>query len=708
MSSIISDSNEPVTPPTTSYWPGHTPTPGDIQPYKRAGSTKKDLIKRYTQRLKTSKTWRKEAGFEDTWHRLIDLYRMKQFLERSDNDRIAVNVSFSTVNTIVPSISVNYPQISVNPRDPQEMPQAQAAEAAVNYWWRHYDWRKEIQRAVKDALIMGNGWIKVGWRYQTSARALTDAERADVIEDAKEKASQQAAEQPETAAAQPTDDEIEAQAPQETYEVEVDEPFVERVSPFDIFIDPEATCIEDLKWIAQRLVVPIADARKDNRYKLGPRRALQPDMSTNVRWRDDEETDADTGRKRYADDVKRVTLWEFYDLRSSFYCVFAEDGEDFLLDPTDFPYPYGQPFVHLGNYDVPDQFYAMGDLEALEPLQHELNAVRSDMMNHRKRWQRAYLINKDAFDTAAQNQLLSDRDNRLVYVDAQSGPLKDMIEPVPQLPLDPQMYQYSEQIESDVDLISGVSEYQRGAQAEIRRTATEAAMIQDATNARAADKLAQIEVFMADVARRVVQLAQVYLTGDENIARIVGPDGAQNWVPFDRESIQGEFDFEVEAGSTQPRDESYRRQQALQLLNTLAPYAEQGVINMQTMLSTVLRDAFGIKDVSDWVQQPPQESDQPSDRLIENLNYKDAPPDIQRQIEAQAGLTPSGWGGQAQPGQSQQGGAAPTGAGEPASGSTAPQQMPQAGAAAPTPGPNMPPQLIAQLTNQMHTELPHS
>lgn len=48
------------------------------------------------------------------------------------------------------------------------------------------------------------------------------------------------------------------------------------------------------------------------------------------------------------------------------------------------------------------------------------------------------------------------------------------------------------------------------------------------------------------------------------------------------------------------------------------------------------------QEMQQW-QQSQQEGDQkpPSEKLIENMNYKDLPPDIQRQVEAQAGFTPS-------------------------------------------------------------------
>ncbi len=148
-----------------------------------------------------------------------------------------------------------------------------------------------------------------------------------------------------------------------------------------------------------------------------------------------------------------------------------------------------------------------------------------------------------------------------------------------------------------------MSEYQRGALTEVRRTATEASIIQDAANARAADKLAQVEGFVRDIAERVVALAQQYVTG-EQVARTVDSSGSTIWTPYSIEDIQGEFDFEVEAGSTTPRNETFRRQQALQLAQVMAPFVQMGVVNPQALASHVLREGFGVKNVQDFVLQP--------------------------------------------------------------------------------------------------------
>jgi hypothetical protein len=148
-----------------------------------------------------------------------------------------------------------------------------------------------------------------------------------------------------------------------------------------------------------------------------------------------------------------------------------------------------------------------------------------------------------------------------------------------------------------------VSDYQRGGESEIRRTATEASIIQDAANARASDKLAIIEHAISEVARRLVGLAQHYLDS-EQAATIVGAAGT-TWIKYGATDIEGEFDFSVEGGSTQPQNETFRRQQSMQLLQVMQPFIQMGVINVPVLLTQVLREGFGMKNPEQLIQAPP-------------------------------------------------------------------------------------------------------
>ena len=550
--------------------------------------TRVELHEQYTRRLERTRRWREEEGYDRTWWRLIDLYRGKHWADttRSRSDLIAVNLAFSTINVIAPSVSVNHPKIVVSANDEGNSDRAAFVEAVVNHLWRHHDFRKPFRRAVKDFLIFGHGWVKIGWKFLEQETSLAEAERDLLMQQARMEVDEFAIESPDLSGALPTDDEINASLPETAMMVIEDQPFVERVSPFDVFIDPEATCMDDARWIAQKIVRPLEEAQKDQRYKPSVRKRLDADAGVNIEYISQYENE----RERVLDE-DRVTIWEFYDMAENTMSVFSQNSDGFLVDPVPMPYAYGQPFVMIRNYDIPDLFYPMGDLESIESLQLELDKTRSQLMNDRKRYARKYLYHERSFGPAGREALESDEDGRLVPVLDENKSLSEVVIPMPQSPISPEIYAYSEIIENDINTVSGVSEYARGAMPEIRRTATEASIIADAQNARAADKLAIIEIAISEMGRRVIQLMQQFMTGDE-MARVSMKGGESLWVPYNREDILGEYDFSVEAGSTQPMNDTIRKQQAVSLLNAIAPLVGT-VIDPAALAIHVLEDGFG-------------------------------------------------------------------------------------------------------------------
>jgi hypothetical protein len=605
-----------------------------LAPDELPSASNSKLLTRYRSRVEGSKQWREDERYDRTWERLRDIYRLRMFDGLSDQDRIVVAVAFATANVIAPSVAVNYPKITCNATAPDDDHQAKAmiAEGVANYWWRHYGIKTEFRRSVKDFLIYGHGWLKVGWRYKEAQQDRhPDAIAADASAMA-DQADQYAQQNPHLAGQLPTNDQILASVPTTEAVVTEDRPFVERVSPFDMYIDPEATSLSDARWVCQRIVRPIEEVKVDPRYKAGVARDLQADGA--LKWQ------AEKAPKTSKEDQSRVTLYEFYDLARKTVCVFAKAGGGFLVDPAPMPYSFGIPFVMLRNYDVPDQFYPIGDVEAIEPLQNELNQIRSDMSAARKLDVSKYLVRRASLSAGGLEALRSRRPGTAVEVD-DDRPFTDIIAPVPRNEASPQLYQESKQIEDDITLVSGVNEYQQGELPEIRRTATEANAITDAANARAADKLATIEEAIAEVAKRLIALGQMYMTGDQ-AARATNIQGAQVYWHFNADDIQGEFDFDVEAGSTQPHNERQRKQQSLDLLTALSPFMGR-LIDPSRVLVHVLQDGFGIQDAPTWMVQGPVPPI-PMEKLIELINYADAPPDIKRQIEAQMGFEPSKMG----------------------------------------------------------------
>ena len=630
-----------------------------------ARKTRAEQLEEFQHRLDLSRRWREEEGYDSTWRRLIDLYRGKHWprTTSAQRDLIAVNLSFSTVNVIAPSVAVNHPKIVVKANHPEDEDRASFVEAVINHLWRHHDFRKPFRRAVKDFLIFGHGWMKVGWRFVEQERSLGDGERDEMLDQAVVEADMFAFENPLLAGELPTDEEIAANLPMTQMTIVEDQPFVERVSPFDIFVDPEATCVEDAMWIAQRVVRPLKQAQEDRRYSPSIRKNLAANAGVNPMYSDGYYEDQIT---RYLDD-DRVIIWEYYDVPANTMSVFADQGEGFLVPPTAMPYAFGQPFVMLRNYDVPDVFYPIGDLEPIESLQLELDKTRSQLMNDRKRYARKYLYHERSFGPEGREALEAEEDGRLVPVVDENKPLSEVVVPMPQIPISGDIYAYSNIIEDDINTVSGISEYARGALPEIRRTATEASIIADAQNARAADKLALVEIAIGHIGRRVIQLIQQYMTG-EAMARVALKGGESMWVPYAREEILGEYDFSVEGGSTQPINDTIRKQQAVSLMNAVAPLIGT-VIDPAALAMHILEEGFDVKDPMKFMVQQPAT---PEEQAV--AGEEPAPP--------------------------QQGAPPP-----PPMGNLPIPMGPDLGAFAPTGG--VPPELLAQLQNQMGMELPN-
>lgn len=557
-----------------------------------------DLLKFYRDEIRRSKRWREQDQLDESWRRMVDLYRGKHYRARSKNDQLIVNLAFATKNVMAPAVAINNPRFTVNARNFEDAENAIITEEVLNYLWRTHRFQSEFRLAVDDWIIMGHGWIKTGYKFVKPPEekvADTDSAEADEnvgIDDR---------------------DPIPGNVETEMTNVVEDRPFLERISPFDMFVDPDARHPKEMRWIAQRTWRALQDVQVDERYSATNRKRVT--ASSRSRWEQQDGRDADTRPDRGA--IQYCEVIEFYDLKRGTVATFASAGGDdddtrgdgFLIKPEKMPYATGQPFTMLRNYEVPDHFYPMGDLESIESLQMELNETRNQMIGHRKKFARKWIMEEGAFDKAGMDALESDVDGVIVPVKTASEPSKAIV-PLPTVITPPEFYNQSTLISEDIDRVSGVSDYQRGAQTAIKRTATEAAMIQDAANARAQDRLAKIEGILAELAENVIGLMQQYLTG-EHVARIVTMPG-RAWVNYNSEFIQGKFDFEVQGGSTEPRNETFRRQSALQLVDASMPFLETGIVNPVALYQNILA-SFGIKDVGRFIAQqgPPPVPGQP-------------------------------------------------------------------------------------------------
>ena len=85
-----------------------------------ARETKSERFTKVYDRIELARRWRSDQLLDQKWRRMIDLYRGKTYFGDRGNyvgdvgyDRVSVNLAFSTINVIEPSVAVNHPKITV-------------------------------------------------------------------------------------------------------------------------------------------------------------------------------------------------------------------------------------------------------------------------------------------------------------------------------------------------------------------------------------------------------------------------------------------------------------------------------------------------------------------------------------------------------------------------------------------------------------------
>ncbi len=610
-----------------------------------------DQLHRYRSEISAAKRKLHEDRRHENWRRFRDIYSKSAKSHDPNVDAISVPVLFANINVTRSALTVNNPKFAINPRNPSSAVGAMACEEVMNYEWYAHDHQDEIRAAVDDQLITGLGWVKVGYNLKThgegiSIPGLTDTpnnpdgtftpppgleiegfntEFEEVIEGARSVASSNPMH------LRPSDDrqELARQIREEGAIILEDHPWVERVSPFDMYQDPSATDLKRAQWVAQRVTYRLDAARDNPAWSPRVRKQLAPGQKSLAEHNDGDELrenmDPDIPGNPGGSEVQWTVVWEFYDLHRGLWCQFDDHADDFLIRPEPIPFKTGHPFRMIRNHDVPDEFYPIGEIEMLESLQAELNQTRTALFNDRKQNRSKWIVDKKYLDQDNSEQglasvLTSSKDNLIASV--QRNPqdqLDNIVIPVPSRQLDPELYNNAATSRADINDISGVTEYQRGGGSTGASTATEAAIINDGALARLKEKQGRVEQFMAEVARAMLGLKLQYMSERKRL-RIVAGDprfqekaaklglevtdpSAELFFTYTRKDIQGEFDLIVVAGSSSAFNETQRKRQATDMLATTLPLFNQGIVNEAAIMEEYFRNGLGISDPAKFMAQ---------------------------------------------------------------------------------------------------------
>ena len=284
-------------------------------------------------------------------------------------------------------------------------------------------------------------------------------------------------------------------------------------------------------------------------------------------------------------------IYTIYNLNTDTFFTIANNGLRPLIEEQ--PTPVGTdkyPFNFLRFTLRDNSPYPIPPIsQAIDP-QFEFNNVRSKIMVHRKRFNRKYEVNINAFEDADTEIAKLEAGTDGTILRKQMG--ERAVEPIQDAPLDQMSIVETSALNRDIVDVFGTPDEARGIGSS--DSATEALVIDKRLQIREGDRLSQVIDWIKDWARRMDRLVQTHINEEEAI-RIIGPEG-EFWIvvtPQAYQDLDGEYEYSVNVGAKTPQLPQAERQQWLALMQVVLQYP---VILTKPRIMKQIAEMHGIED----------------------------------------------------------------------------------------------------------------
>lgn len=525
----------------------------------------------YKKRVDSAKKFFKDKREQEikTWNAL---YVGKVFDESiSAQDQTFVNYTYSNVENKISSLYYKNPKINIQPRKPNEInPQtgeilvdyaknARNAQETLNYEMREYALKKQIRKSLYDWQISGYGSMFTGWETEMEVEEPNEGEQQPNVKSVKE-----------------------------------DKPDFRRIRPDKIYFSPESEDDDDIhnRYVVIEECVAYEELKEDRRFKKELIDQITPSYVE--------------GSEQKSDDEKRVKLYHIWD-KDNWTIVCDGLKENLMQQPNPYKDIFGEaealPFVFIWGVRRLGEFYPYSSVYMTQDQQNELNKERAQMIAHRKRFGRIYIYKKGKIDPLDIEKIENAEDGSMVGIETEE-PLESIIVPLQDANLT-YPFEVENRIVNDINVISGINEFQRGSAKDIPGTLGQTQIAEAHSQSRRDQEQSLVEDYVEKIYQRLLQLNQAFLQNPV-YANIVGPNGSTEWLEINNADIQGEFDLQVESGSTVKLDDDVVRKQTLDAFNLLYQMPESHAVKKDLLVS-VLETIPTMKTIAEKIKSMPQE-----------------------------------------------------------------------------------------------------
>jgi hypothetical protein len=246
-----------------------------------------------------------------------------------------------------------------------------------------------------------------------------------------------------------------------------------------------------------------------------------------------------------------------------------------------------------------DCAWGISDVHELDSHQRLINEVNTQFYKHIKLQVLKLLVRANVL-TPGQLKDLENGDVGTILQVVTTEDLRNIIMPfLP--PADYGLAQAMQIIRGDAREVVGFSRNEAGQyDTSSRRTATEAEYVHQANMIRVDERRDASADLFVDAIRRLNQYIFKYWT-EEKYAQVLGPNGQQFWIPYNGEMLRGDYFYQIDPDTTQPRSSQIRKGEALEVMQILAKFPPEMLAqlgyNLKGILDTVL-DSYTTIDLN--------------------------------------------------------------------------------------------------------------
>ncbi len=426
-------------------------------------------------------------------------YFQNQNLPDYKSNEISNHV-FSTIETIRPIMTDNNPKFLAVPATPTGMEFTADVQTALDYEWEREKMPLKLPAQLIPMLVYGNAVWFVQWDGKSG-------EYGDIS--------------------------------------------IKPIDPFNIFPDPLAENIDNSEYLVYATYRNANQIKQQFPEKASAIEGSRITMSELVAERDNNDTQ----------DANQVLVLEMW-CRDWITTDETIEGEKklkypkgrvitclpelgILLSDKKNPYKDGKfPFVLMKNYDIPFEFWGVGEVEQIMSPQHYINELTNQIIDNAKNTANMqWIIDKNS---GIGQGKLTNRPGLVIRKTPGSEVRRDT---------PPQMPSYvREQIEilkKDVQDISGVFDSLKGEQQGSVTAASAILALQEASQARIRLKIKLMEASLSELAQVVYSRMQQFWKLDRWV-RITDVEGNALFKQIGIQVLQNDYDLKVMAGSTMP------------------------------------------------------------------------------------------------------------------------------------------------------------